>query len=560
MRFRMAIRSVAFVAGLGSGLGSVVLGCGEPPPDAAPASDDLRWRRPSHHHGHHDGSGIQPIAECVFRDHGHRGLTALFGYHNRSSAHVSVPVGRHNHLFGERGDEAQPERFDPGRVRGAFTARFSSAVGWRLGGRVAVANRHTRHCAPGEATTGRELARIQRHFDGLYDRAAVRHVFREAAGYRVDCVDIEQQPSLRGTGQTVRTPPAQTPPIPTTTDPTAVPPPMTSGGPDDDGAERSCPGGTIPLKRFALEDARPFGTLEAYFTHAAPQASCPATPVEYNHVTYTARTLANQGASSLFTVENPFMDPDPAHNQDHSITQLWLVRPGCACGTPNCDHTGRQSVEVGTRKRQNFTTPQFFIYHTRDNYVSLGCYNLDCVGFVQVSSTVVVGGFFNTTSGAPVAMGTRPTVKVSLTWHKDGDAGDWWLYFGIDGTSEPVGYYPRSLFSEAGLATSAERVDWGGEVHDTTGADPNAAHTRTFMGSGTNPRDGSATNFARHEGLSVLELGDADFTGPGPGIFPEIESTGLPCYDFTVISGINNQNPDNPAVTLFYGGDGANCP
>lgn len=50
-----------------------------------------------------------------------------------------------------------------------------------------------------------------------------------------------------------------------------------------------------------------------------------------------------------------------------------------------------------------------------------------------------------------------------------------------------AGYYPRTLYNDAGIRNQAAEVDFGGEI---TNSWPSGRHTKTDMGSGHHPADG----------------------------------------------------------------------
>ena len=154
----------------------------------------------------------------------------------------------------------------------------------------------------------------------------------------------------------------------------------------------------------------------------------------------------------------------------------------------------------------NDNASHFFIYSTRDNYVSSGCYNNSCGDFVQVSSWI----YPTQSIGASVSGGAQ--VKDYMFWEKvltiTGrlvDRGDYFEVVG--GTTEWVGCYPRTLFDTAGVANYASQVDYGGEIIDQhTGG----SHTSTDMGSGSPSRPPARTTRPIRPGCGANRL---DATG-----------------------------------------------
>ena len=142
---------------------------------------------------------------------------------------------------------------------------------------------------------------------------------------------------------------------------------------------------------------------------------------------------------------------------------------------------GAQWISAGVQEypvKYRTWRPHLFIYSTSDSGGAAGCYDLDCGRFVQVDSTVVLGGALAPVS-APGA--SQHEVEVSLLlWQ-----GSWWL--GVNGVW--VGYYPGSLFDGAGLAYGADSLDFGGVISEDRQAHP-GRHTATDMGSGAFPAAG----------------------------------------------------------------------
>ncbi|CAN6457021.1 unnamed protein product [Victoria cruziana] len=95
-----------------------------------------------------------------------------------------------------------------------------------------------------------------------------------------------------------------------------------------------------------------------------------------------------------------------------------------------------------------------------------GCFNLDCSGFVQLDSQLVLGG------ALPVStyQGYQAQIFVCIL---KGNDDNWWLLFDNIGA---VGYWPESLFPYLSSAPSA--TEWGGEILNTR------SDGRTQMGSG----------------------------------------------------------------------------
>jgi hypothetical protein len=160
-----------------------------------------------------------------------------------------------------------------------------------------------------------------------------------------------------------------------------------------------------------------------------------------------------------------------------SIAQTAVIR-----GTP------MQAIEAGKIEYQSLNSDRlayFFTFYRTNGQATgdwVGGYNTNAKGWIQVSPRVAPGMSlkpWQSTDG-----GTQYSLDVEVRIHQ----GNWWVW----AAGEWAGYYPgcsggdappcdsRSLFSENGIRDTADRLDWYGEVFDSSG--PRA--TSTDMGSG----------------------------------------------------------------------------
>ena len=93
---------------------------------------------------------VTPVLECVDQLSGGR-YRAHFGYLNRGSSAVGVPVGPRNAFTPEPENRGQPVRFQPGRAPDVFQVDFVRTIVWTLRGRTSTASADSQRCAP---TTG----------------------------------------------------------------------------------------------------------------------------------------------------------------------------------------------------------------------------------------------------------------------------------------------------------------------------------------------------------------------------------------------------------------------
>jgi len=94
---------------------------------------------------------LTPILECVSQLSG--GVyRAHFGYLNRGSSTVGVPIGPRNAFTPAPENRGQPLRFRPGRAPDVFQVDFRGTIVWRLTDRTATASAGSDRCAPATGT------------------------------------------------------------------------------------------------------------------------------------------------------------------------------------------------------------------------------------------------------------------------------------------------------------------------------------------------------------------------------------------------------------------------
>ncbi|XP_062098504.1 protein neprosin-like [Humulus lupulus] len=246
-----------------------------------------------------------------------------------------------------------------------------------------------------------------------------------------------------------------------------------------------CPEGTIPIRRIQRKDLaradslRRFGQKNPYHvlsqaTNTTTRNDSPKPVVLKNGTRFTQAPVSNRSVAMLVTlgynymgaqgnlnIWNPFVVAD-----EYSTGQIWLK-----AGISGLF----ESIEAGwvvNPKLYGDTATRLFVYWTKDQYESTGCFDLTCSGFVQTNPKVVLGGTLE-----PWSTERGPQYELPVTITQDENTGNWWLKLGQD---VGVGYWPGSLFGY--LKQSAIMVQWGGEVYS-----PNVRkkpHTTTAMGSG----------------------------------------------------------------------------
>jgi hypothetical protein len=316
-----------------------------------------------------------------------------------------------------------------------------------------------------------EFESMRKHILGLYRGVKVAHTFVTADGHHVDCIPIEQQPTLRHPAlkghviQTVPPPnPAPAPPpaggLQGPGTPMGVTPHLVKGKHDEYGNEMFCPEGTIPMRRLTLEEMTRFKTLKEFFRKSPGgdghpgrrRVKTPPPDIHDGHRYATALQNVNcTGGSSYLNIWNPTTVAGGM-----SLSQQWYS------GGSFTDNT-IQTVEGGWQvlpSKYGDSATHLFIYWTADAYQHTGCYNLDCQAFVQVDHTWILGG-----SIGPVSTSGGSQYQINMQWKRDSSTGNWWLYLQGSGSQTAVGYYPHALYGTGPMASNATTIEFGGEVY-----------------------------------------------------------------------------------------------
>jgi Neprosin len=206
------------------------------------------------------------------------------------------------------------------------------------------------------------------------------------------------------------------------------------------------------MTRLTLEMLTKFRTLDDFFAKepgvvrrkdVSTQQTWDGTHLH----AYAYQSVNNFGGNSWLDLWNP--------QGDFSISQQWYVG-GQGCNT--------QTVEGGWQVyplKYGTNDAVLFIYWTNNDYnaagctpiANAGCYNLDCVGFHQTNNDWHLGaiwGEYSTLGGTQVGF--------EMQWKLY--QGNWWLWL----NSEPVGYYPTSIYNGGQLSEQATVIEYGGEV------------------------------------------------------------------------------------------------
>uniref|UniRef100_A0A7N1A7J8 Neprosin PEP catalytic domain-containing protein n=1 Tax=Kalanchoe fedtschenkoi TaxID=63787 RepID=A0A7N1A7J8_KALFE len=284
----------------------------------------------------------------------------------------------------------------------------------------------------------------------------------------------------------------------------------------------SCPEGTIPIRRVNEEALLKSNSSIADYGRKPARISHPELKLENRTKDSVSLLSPNTSVAILLTtslsytggkadmeVWNPYVDKD----DEYSLSQIAI------------QNSRLETVQSGW---------------AGDTSSMEGCFDLTCPGFVQVSRRIALGGARDL-NDIPIPGGLG---RVLTLWiEKDVITSNWWVRTGAD--QENVGYFPANLFS--GLGQTADRVEWGGEVHSKQVGDVRP-HTQTAMGNGE-----VATGASSSGSMKIIRIRTNDPTWVIPG-WADAHSDEWDCY-----RAVYNKLPE---PEFYFGGPGRNpvCP
>nr|CAD1830853.1 unnamed protein product [Ananas comosus var. bracteatus] len=138
----------------------------------------------------------------------------------------------------------------------------------------------------------------------------------------------------------------------------------------------NCPDGTVSVQRTTVEDVLRAGSLSR-FGKKEVHEQLAATTEKHEYAVAEARQEA-YGTKAIIDVWNPSLE----QAYEFSLSQIWLTAGSYAKSNINTIEVGWQAYPhlYGDNKTR------LFIYWTSDAYITTGCYNLKCPGFVQQTS------------------------------------------------------------------------------------------------------------------------------------------------------------------------------
>ena len=235
------------------------------------------------------------------------------------------------------------------------------------------------------------------------------------------------------------------------------------------------PPGTVPIVRFNvdayLQNVRDLPEDPADIFKKPPPPAPDGNSRYYGVWIRTGTFFGTLGRINIWDTNGPT-------SGETSIAQTAVIR-----GNP------MQAIEAGKIELNSLNgdfRPYLFLFYRTNGKATgdwVGGYNTLQKGWVQVSPSVAPGMVLS--AWASTIGGTQFSLDVEVRlWN-----GNWW----VRAAGEWAGYYPRckggkssdscpsgTLFSEAGIRDQADRLDWFGEVFDSTAPNP----TSTDMGSG----------------------------------------------------------------------------
>ncbi|KAL5822628.1 hypothetical protein ACOSQ4_020528 [Xanthoceras sorbifolium] len=108
-----------------------------------------------------------------------------------------------------------------------------------------------------------------------------------------------------------------------------------------------------------------------------------------------------------------------------------------------------------------------------DGYKNTGCYNIQCLGFVQIDRSFAFGGDVK-----PVSIYNESLSEIQFVIKKDKESGNWWLAL----VDKILGYWPGALFP--GLADHSTAIIMGGAVLNKKIAEDNKGFDGTHFYNG----------------------------------------------------------------------------
>ncbi|KAI3839145.1 hypothetical protein MKX03_032775 [Papaver bracteatum] len=272
----------------------------------------------------------------------------------------------------------------------------------------------------------------------------------------------------------------------------------------------TCPEGTVPIKRSRNGYNSKLILRHRHFSKENTNA------LEFVGIRCLGDDI--RGAQATINVWKPLTEPG-----ELSASQVWFSSRDLS-----------EAIEAGLQvnpKMYGNNEARFFVAWTADNYHQTGCYDMDCKGFVQTSSTISLGTAFTP------SIFNDTQYEVTFSIFQDQSTRNWWVTVqGVD-----VGYWTPSLFKQ--FSTKATRIDFGGVISNTR---IQGRHTSTDMGSGHLPSEGG---IGVSSYFCQVKLIDGNHVAKDPGTCSIIMQN-QNCY------GLKLDHQDLGGYGFYYGGPG----
>ncbi|XP_031474562.1 uncharacterized protein LOC116246823 [Nymphaea colorata] len=286
-----------------------------------------------------------------------------------------------------------------------------------------------------------------------------------------------------------------------------------------------CPPGTVPVPR-------PPSPISPFFTSKFVDRK------GYLHEhAYLYERGVFHGTEARFNVWNPQTE---GQNGEFSLAQLWIVN----------DSSDWNSIEAGWHVFPSLngdSQPRLFVYWTRDNYGSTGCYNLKCPGFVQVSDQISP-----VMAISPVSAYEGEQLFIDLLVFKLGVGPQFDM--GLMNSSSVLtparnscvefSYNWQKIQRKPPNITAANLLEWGGEVSRWA----NGPRLATKMGSGHFPSEGRDGISCSVKNIECLNATTNAFVQPTAAVaVAKVRN----CYD---INNVGSTATDG--YVIYFGGPG----
>jgi Neprosin len=387
----------------------------------------------------------------------------------------------------------------------------------------------------------RLLEEIASYFEARHKRLSIVKTTRTPSGQIIDWVPLKSQVSDGKIASPPRLPKSRE----KTPDPRWLPARFEL---ENTTVDRGPPG-TVPILRRKFDPTKRFDEVlnkrRVVERLLIPRKDSPLPGHDYAppnlfgfYHTTSAENTTCYGCETILNVYDPFCELD----SDHSISQI---------GLKNYDNPALQSLEAGwtvDRSLNKSDLPHVFTYYTTNGYAkngdSLGGYNSEYAGWVQVSPTIFPGAAIVDVSAPWI-----PLVELSLRCFLY--LGNWWLSVG----GSVMGYYPANLFVGGAPPNSgttlADHADWCAFWGEVYSARQNPSQTITCMGSGQHAKYGFCIScYQRNTKIQTDRAGNLrDSKGAS-----SVEDANM--YDMQLF----NESGDDWGSYFYFGGSGVGAP